>query len=80
MELSGEKQDEVSQKDPQVSIREMEDKDWRGLIAYTGLVGLLVIIGGCLIMGHADYAKDAAAYLSGPVFGFAGYYFKIKEW
>jgi len=68
-----------STKEPQVAIRDMTDKDWRGLMAYTGFVGLIVIIGGCLLTGHPDYAEKAAAYLSGPVGVFVTYYFGNKQ-
>ena len=76
MDLENESENEDVEKKVQINFREIQEKDYRGLIALTMTVAYFILLGVCVVTNNFEGAKIIAAIL-GPPFGFAmAYYFK----
>lgn len=72
-------ENEYVEKQPQVGIKDFEEKDWAGIIAVLAWVGLLVMMGVCILIHDMDALKTVAAILGGPIGLITGFYFKGKQ-
>ena len=66
------------EKEPQIAIRDMEEEDWRGLIAIIGWVGVFVLSGVCILRSDMNALAQVVGFFGAPIGLITGYYFKDR--
>ena len=65
-------------KEPQVDVRDFEEKDYAGIIAIIAWAGFLGLMGICIVLGNINALQQIAAILGTPMGLITGFYFGRK--
>ena len=66
------------EQEPQITIRDMREEDWRGVIAVVGWVGVFLLSGVCILKGDMNALAQIVGFFGAPIGLITGYYFKDR--